>query len=312
MPAGAANERPVLLTVGAASRDLDARDARGWRLGGGVTYGSMVAARLGMRVRALVGVDETAAGAPELDLLRAAGVEVQVAPLARGPVFDNRQTPGGRVQHVHQAGDHISTDALPPSWRDCGALLLAPVCGELGDEWAAVVSAGVLVGLGWQGLLRRLVPGQPVEHLPLQPRPLIARADIALVSAEDVAAGGASLADLLPRAGQELAVTDGERGALHLRRTGVRRRDFAVRRVPALPARAVDPTGAGDSFLAAWCAARLAGAARGRTVEEWQALAIGAAVGSAAVESDRLAGLPDVRALCRRLLRPQAADRPPD
>ena len=49
--------------VGAAARDVDEADPRGWRLGGGVTYGALACARLGIRTAALVGVDPFAADA---------------------------------------------------------------------------------------------------------------------------------------------------------------------------------------------------------------------------------------------------------
>lgn len=313
----------MLLVVGAASRDLDPRDARGWRLGGGVTYGSLLAARLGLHVRALMGVDPQAAAASELEVLRAAGVELELVPLARGPVFDNRETAGGRLQMVHQASDMIPAAALPGSWRDSPAVLLAPVAGELADDWAAVPAAGAFVALGWQGLVRRLVAGQQVVHLPLRPGPLLARADVGLVSAEDLSgmrgtgratgsAHAARLADLLPRTGQQLAVTRGEMGALHVARTGPGPADFRMRRLPAIPSNGiVDPTGAGDCFLAAWCAARISAAWAEAEAQSWRYLAVAAAAGSAIVEVASLAEMPDVRALCERLFRrPSGADHP--
>ena len=48
---------PEVVVVGAASRDLVDDDARGWRLGGGVSYSALALARLGLPVRALIGVD---------------------------------------------------------------------------------------------------------------------------------------------------------------------------------------------------------------------------------------------------------------
>ena len=70
------SEAREIVVVGAASRDLVDDDARGWRLGGGVSYSALALARLGVTVRALVGVDGPAASADELDLLRGAGAQV--------------------------------------------------------------------------------------------------------------------------------------------------------------------------------------------------------------------------------------------
>ncbi|HEU0243626.1 MAG TPA: hypothetical protein VFQ75_06935, partial [Candidatus Limnocylindrales bacterium] len=57
---------PVVVVVGAASRDLTDEDPRGWRLGGGVSYSALALARLGVRTRALIGVDGPAATSVEL------------------------------------------------------------------------------------------------------------------------------------------------------------------------------------------------------------------------------------------------------
>ena len=70
--------------IGSACRDLTDDDPRGWRLGGGATYAALTTARLGLRTGALVGVDASAAPAAELDMLRAAGVVLELVPLTRG------------------------------------------------------------------------------------------------------------------------------------------------------------------------------------------------------------------------------------
>ena len=173
-------DRPTLLVVGAASRDLDAADPRGWRLGGTVSYASIAAAHLGLRVRALIGVDDEASRAHELDVIRSAGVEVELLRLEHGPVFDNRQTAQGRIQQAIQPSDRIPADALPQDWRHADGALLGPVADELGDDWSshAVIPTPTVVALSWQGLLRKLAPGKPVGHLPLRRTTLVARADM--------------------------------------------------------------------------------------------------------------------------------------
>ena len=138
--------RPTLVVVGAATRDIAADDPRGWKLGGGVTYSALAAARLGVTVRALIGVDETAATAAELDTLREAGVEVLLQPLASGPVFDNRRTSTGRQQFALAASDRLAPDMLPEAWRAPHSALLAPVAGELGHDWATAFEPATFVG----------------------------------------------------------------------------------------------------------------------------------------------------------------------
>jgi sugar/nucleoside kinase (ribokinase family) len=299
--------RPTIVVVGAASRDIDSADPRGWRLGGGVTYASMAIARLGLPVRALMGLDADAESAVELSLLRDAGVEIEVVRLTRGPVFDNIERPGGRVQICHQASDELPTAALPAEWRDATGVVLNPVAGELGDGWVSVFAPSTMIALGWQGLFRGLVAGQPVTPRPLRSGALVERADLAVVSAEDARAGGAALAHLL-RPGQQLVVTRGPRGALHLTRHGS---GITARYLSPLPAAAGgDPTGAGDVLLGTWAAAIAASRMRGCDPERWRALALATAAAAAKVEAATLAEMATLRELCDRLLTPRGAAPP--
>ena len=297
------SEAPPLLVAGAAARDIDPADPRGWRLGGTVMYASLAAARLGVHVRALVGADEPAAGAHELDLLRAAGAEVELVRLGHGPVFDNRQTAAGRVQYGHQPSDHIVMTALPTSWRSTPAVILGPVAGEIGPDWAAL-SRPAFVALAWQGLLRQIVPGEQVRRLPPKASPLLDRADLVLVGSDDLAAGGVPLADFLDHG--ELIVTHGARGAVALRRRPAG--GLAGRRVPALPPRRlVDETGAGDVFLAALLRGRACSPApQPGSRQPWRVLALATAAASVSLEGAGLQAVPDRAAVCAALLRLRA------
>lgn len=291
---------PDLVIVGAASRDIDPADPRGWRLGGAVSYGSILAARLGVRVGVLMGLDAPARRATELELIDADHATVVPVPLERGPVFDNVETELGRRQVCHQVSDRLPVTTLPAAWRSAPAFLLAPVAGELGPEWAGAVPPRALVGLSWQGLLRELRPGREVVHLPAHPDPLVARADLVGVSREDLRAGGDALAELLPRDGQEMAITAGERGSLHVRRDAGR---FRFRCVPAVPTTGeVDPVGAGDAYLTTWLVARMPGGPFGAApLSTPRALHLAAVVACLAIEGVGLRGLPDAGSLARRL-----------
>ena len=110
-----------VLHVGSASRDLTSDDPRGWRLGGGVTYAALTTARLGLRTAALIGVDEAGASAVELDMLRAAGVELVLEPLVESPVFDNRETSNGRIQFCPVVGERLRVRDVPAAWREARA-----------------------------------------------------------------------------------------------------------------------------------------------------------------------------------------------
>ncbi len=289
---------PTVVVVGAAARDIDESDPRGWRLGGGVTYGALACARMGLRTGALIGVDASASDAHELGLLEAEGVRVVRVPLASGPVFHNVESPGGRVQTCLSTAAPVPVDALPDAWRAAPSWLLAPVAGEVPDAWAAVPAEDAVVVFGWQGVLRHLVAGERVTRRLPQPTPLLARTDIAGVSRHDIP-HDLSLAALLgmlrPRA--RLLLTAGERGGalVHLD-TDERVRGRAY---PPIPARAdVDPTGAGDATLAGILVGRLALGADDRW--EGRATHLAALAGSLLVEDVGLAAVPTRHAIRER------------
>jgi sugar/nucleoside kinase (ribokinase family) len=283
------------VVVGAATRDIAADDERGWKLGGGVTYSAMAAARLGVRVRALVGVDAQAAAATELDTLRAAGVEVHLVRLESGPVFDNRGTPSGRQQFAVAASDPLAVTELPDSWRSPDAALLAPVAGELAEEWSMAFAPATFVTLAAQGLLRRLHAGKEVIRLAFEHGPIIHRADAVALSQEDVAAGAPPIRDWT-RPGQLVLITHGKRGSVALvRGEGA---SLSGRFMPPLPRRkAVDPTGAGDTFIAAWLAARML------VGDGWRPQAVASAMSSLAVLTTSLSDMPTSGDLCRELVK---------
>ena len=295
------SDLPHIVVVGAASRDRVEDDPRGWRLGGAVTYGALTIARLGLRVGALIGVDAEAAHAPEIAALREAGADVRPVALASGPVFDNIEEPTGRRQVAHATAAPLPVEALPPEWRDAPAWLLGPVAGELADDWARVPSDEALVAIGWQGLLRDVRAGQDVRRVAPGPSPLLERADLVAVSGTDF--GPETRIDQVLgwlRPGATLLVTSGARGGLaaDVGPEGLRR----VHHYPALrPDRAVDPTGAGDVFLASVLAARAKPQLVGGRIAQNYDLLLAAAAASLLVEGPGLEGVPGRDAIRRRM-----------
>jgi sugar/nucleoside kinase (ribokinase family) len=293
---------PVVVVVGAASRDITDEDPRGWRLGGGVSYSALALARLGLRTRALVGVDEPAAGARELGLLEDAGVELVPVPLERGPVFVNIETPDGRVQESREVSDPIEVTTIPRGWLPADGWLFAPVAAELPDTWSSIPDERSLVALGWQGLLRVLRAGGPVEHMQPGTSALVARADLVGVGMDDFAAG-TPLDDLaaIVGPGDTLLVSDAARGGTVIQ-TAPDGRTRTRDRWAAIPTtRLVDPTGAGDTFLAGVFSARLAPSLVAGLEGDDLDLRFGAAVASLCCEAPGLGGVPDLAAVLDRL-----------
>ena len=286
---------PELVVVGAASRDVTPDDPRGWRLGGAVSYAALAAARLGLRVGCVIGVDGPASTATELDQLEAAGVRIRRVPLAHGPVFENIERGGHRRQRWHSQSDRVPAAALPDEWRATRGWLLGPVAGELGPEWADLAAGeGARVAVGWQGMLREFDPDGWVERIDAGPSANLASAGLVCASLDDLGPG-AQLADLRAFApGARVILTAGDRG-------GLVARGRHLFRYPAIAAgTVVDPTGAGDVFLAALMAVWL----RHGDLATPRALRFAAAAGSCAVEAPGLAGVPTEAQVADRLSRP--------
>jgi sugar/nucleoside kinase (ribokinase family) len=290
--------------VGSACRDVAPDDARGWRLGGGVAYAALTTARLGIPTAAIVGVDASASDALELDRLAEAGVAILRIPLAEGPIFDNRETPTGRVQTCVAAGVRLPIPEIPAAWLPAHGWSLVPVAGELDDAWAAVVPASASLAVAWQGFLRELVPGREVVRQVPETSAVLGRADLVGVSRDDVAAGTSE--DTLWRPlhpGAALLLTDGSAGGawIQVGPDG----PVEVTRYGAIPPTVhVDPTGAGDVVLAALHAVMLKPSITGVADPDRQAmLRFAAAAGSLVVEGRGLDGVPWLDDVLRRAAR---------
>lgn len=299
-----ARSTPTVIVVGAASRDLVEDDSRGWRLGGGVSYSALTTARLGLPTGAIIGVDRAAASAAEIDLLREAGVDVHLVALDHGPVFVNLERPAGRLQLCEERSDPVPIDAVPAAWREAPGWILAPVAAELPAAWADVPSSEALVALGWQGLLRDLVPGEPTHHLAPHPDRIVRRADLVGLSRDDVERD-TELADLyaLLRPGASLAVTHGDQGGLVVHGSrGPAAADLELRHYPAIRSHgAIDPTGAGDVFLAALAAARIQPRLVGGRIGQGFDLLLAAAAASLVLEGPGMLGVPTREAVRERM-----------
>ena len=211
-------------------------------------------------------------------------------PLEHGPVFENVEGPGGRVQTAIDVADPLPVSSFPVEWRNAPGWILAPVASELPPAWASVPPPEATVAFGWQGILRRLAPGERV--LPLAPGPsdLLRRANITGVSRHDL------LHDLsfdalrrLLGTPSELLLTSGDRGG-YLLELGSGQSTRIVR-YPAVPDRGtLDPTGCGDVMLAALLASRMAlGPGAGHRGSQ---LLIAAAAASLNTEGVGLGGVP--------------------
>lgn len=266
-----------------------------------MTYASLTSARLGLRSAALIGADSVAAEAHELDLLRAAGVDVRIVPLSQGPIFENVETEHGRLQTCVEPGEALPVVTLPRTWLSAKAWMVVPIAAETGPEWAAAIPSGARLALGWQGLLRMLVAGERTRRKPPSRGPLVERADLIGVSHADLEPG-TTLGELsaVLRPGGRMVLTDGPAGGILFEASQIGPANEIA--YDAVTSRQVDPTGAGDVFLAALLAAWLDNdRPRGESGPTRADLRFAAAAGGLAVEGVGLPAVPDRAAVLTRL-----------
>jgi len=171
----------------------------------------------------------------------------------RTTVFSNTYPPGApREQLVETAAPSVLPDLVPAPWRRPDVAFLAPVLGEMDlGGWMDALAARI-VGVGLQGFLKRAAPAtgsgaRRVVRLAVEPdfSPLAAASAVFLSDEDVLLLSDPSLIDRLRRLAPIVVLTRGGDGA-----TVYEGRDtFDVR---ALDVPVVDPTGAGDTFAAAF------------------------------------------------------------
>lgn len=278
---------PDALIVGHFTRDLIPNAPNGWRLGGAALYAARTASLRGLHVAMLT-------SAPQ-DVITAArealpGVAMRVIPSRAATTFENTYHDGARTQYLRAVASPLTAPDIPDEWRTARVALLAPVACEVDPEIAYTLRAGTL-GLAAQGWLRAWDASGRVRpaDLDVAASKALDACDVVVVSREDLA-GPDATPNAAARADETLddwaarvpllALTRGREGAELWRRaradieTGPEIwRPGRIDLMPGLPAREVDPTGAGDVFAATLVCA----------------LALGATPEQAAIEANQVA-----------------------
>jgi sugar/nucleoside kinase (ribokinase family) len=196
--------------------------------------------------------------------------------------FENLYLPNGRRQYLRGRAPVLGLDAVPEAWRACSIVHLAPVAQEV-DAALSGAFPGALLGATPQGWLRAWDDAGLVRPAEWRERDHVLSHLRALVLSQDDIAQEAVAADAaiaeLARGVPVMVVTRGAAGADLLERGG-------CVRVPALPTREVDPTGAGDVFAAALFVALAEGE------ESAAAVRFANAAASFVVEQPGVAGMP--------------------
>lgn len=227
---------PGLVVVGHVTLDA----CEGGYLLGGAAYAALIGARLGYRVGLVTSFGSDLVPSPDLD-----GIAVTCQASPESTVFHNSYQGDRREQTLVTTALPVQASLLPSSWRDAPLALLAPMAGEVGEEWLDVFP-GAVMGACPQGWLRRRGPQGRVEASPWAwAEAGLSRLEVLIVSLDDLS-GDEKLASTWSTMVGCLVLTLGADGAWVYFEGG-------RTHVPAVPpSRVVDPTGAGDAFAAAF------------------------------------------------------------
>jgi 1D-myo-inositol 3-kinase len=219
-----------VLSVGHVTNDqlLDAVYA-----GGAALYAGLTAAALGAEVTLLTRAGADFVGRHLFEKFH----RVHALPTSRTTSFDERYLGEQRLVRLLARAERV--DIPLPS---ADVVLLCPVAGEVPDA-ALTVQPAVLLAAGLQGWLRGFAEDGFALPQPLTDVRRFSGCHLVSCSAEDLKGLGPETLAALRSTVRVVAVTDGAAGAcLYAGAEGWR--------VAALPVSAVDPTGAGDVFLA--------------------------------------------------------------
>lgn len=226
---------PDYLVVGHVTRDL--RPDGSSVAGGTATYAALAAERLGLAVGVL-----TSAPAGEAVFGGSHRIMLRCKPSERATTFENVYVGPTRRQYLRAVAAPLSLGDLPPAWRGAPIVHLGPVAQEVEPSFVTAF-ANALVGVTPQGWLRRWDAQGLVSPVEWESAEMVLeRADVVVLSYEDIACRREYLAALVERA-KLLVLTVGPEGAI------VYRQRMATR-VPAYRVVECDPTGAGDVFAA--------------------------------------------------------------
>jgi sugar/nucleoside kinase (ribokinase family) len=206
--------------------------------GGTVLYSGLMAQQLGWKVRVVTSGRSTTAIARCLS-----GADLAVKPSERDTTFENVYIDGQRRQRVLARAQPLGMEDIPPSWLTSDVIHLAPIAQEVSLDLAADLTASLTVATP-QGWMRRIGPDGQIDFTFL-PRASELLSRLVVVMSLDDLDGSWSLARQYGAMARTLVVTLGRDGALLFE--GGRERH-----VPPVPAREIDPTGAGDVFAAAF------------------------------------------------------------
>ena len=244
----------------------------GPRLGGSAAYAALTAQALGWRAGIVT------AWAEELPLGPLADLPIINLGAEKSSTFENIYTPAGRLQRYSGEAAFLEYHLIPQAWRNPRILHLAPVAREVSPRIMKYVEDSFL-GVTPQGWLREWDADGRVRVTHWEEGSLVLnRADAAVLSRTDVS-GDQTQIERLAAACPLLVVTEGEAGATIYAQG-------EEHHISAPAVEAIDPTGAGDIFAAAFFVQLYQGA------EPREAARFASLLAARSVERRGLAGVP--------------------
>jgi sugar/nucleoside kinase (ribokinase family) len=206
--------------------------------GGSVTYAARVAEALGYRVAIVTSV------ASDLDLESAfPSMAVENIPTGTTTTFENFYKDGRRQQKIYTVASSIQRKHIPSSWIRAPIVHLGPIANEIDPSIISLFSNSI-VGVTPQGWLRRWdESGQVTSSEWPEAHDVLPMAAAVILSEEDLP--DPSMIEVYRERARLLVLTEQAGGCtVHCRGES--------RHFPAPKVIEVNPTGAGDSFAAAY------------------------------------------------------------
>ncbi len=265
------------LLIGHVTADLQADQSIS--LGGTASFSGLTAARLGHNV----GLVTSCASDLQLDPLT--GIQKWVIPSEKSTVFRNEGLGQTRVQHLYSSATRITDDHIPAPWRDCQLVHLGPIAAEI-DPNIAELFPNALLCLTPQGWYRQADDEGLVRYVDWpEGLPLLARADVVVLSIEDLQ-GDEQKVEELAGVCPLLVVTESRDGARVFT-------EGKVRYFSAPPVELVEDTGAGDIFAACFFHRFHI------TRDPWEAARFAVQLSACSVTRRRLASIPTLEEIER-------------
>jgi len=257
------------LVIGHVTRDIV---SDGFMVGGTASY----AARTALALRCQVGI-VTSVGF-DFDWQQAVGdARVASYPAEHTTTFENVYASNGRRQILRHVAETLRPIMVPAHWK-ADIIHVGPVAQECSPELLDLFRDAFL-GITPQGWMRCWDESGQINPCQWEDAAHgLAQADAVVLSEEDVA-GDEALAALYARQTQVLALTQGAAGCTVYA-------EGQTRHFPALQVQALDATGAGDVFAAAFFVALR------RRNDPWAAARFANGVAALSVTQKSLAGVP--------------------